>query len=248
MTFSVLAVSYSEYKEQISLTGISENFMDDTDYRLLISSKYFEEFIKEETESPLIVKIFMDDEDGAIYREVVCGSVGILDNNVLGDDFIVMPNEYFRKLEIESFTTVKIEKVRDIKKINYIKIRGNDERYTSWDGINEILEAHLNNFRAISSGQTTNVLGINFTIIEMRGSDGNIITYGSLYETDVNIEFDELNTKTKTKIETVEEILKDNERVYIDENGESIKYNADNIIENLKHKHFKHFDWRLTFD
>jgi hypothetical protein len=248
MTFSVLAVSYSEYKEQISLTGISENFMDDTDYRLLISSKYFEEFIKEETESPLIVKIFMDDEDGAIYREVVCGSVGILDNNVLGDDFIVMPNEYFRKLQIETFTTVKIEKVRDIKKINYIKIKGHDERYTSWDGINEILEAHLNNFRAISSGQTTNVLGINFTIVEMKDCDGNIITYGSLYETDVNIEFDELNTKTKTKIETVEEILKDNERVYIDENGESIKYNADNIIENLKHKHFKHFDWRLTFD
>lgn len=243
MTFSVLAVSYSEYKEQISLTGICENFMDDTDYRLLISSKYFEEFIKEETESPLFVKIFMDDEDdSAIYREVVCGSVGILDNNVLGDDFIVMPNEYFRKLQIESFTTVKIEKVRDIKKINYIKIKGHDERYTSWDGINEILEAHLNNFRAISSGQTTNVLGINFTIIEMKDSDGDIITYGSLYETDVNIEFDELNTKT------VEEILKDNERVYIDENGESIKYNADNIIENLKHKHFKHFDWRLTFD
>ena len=82
----------------------------------------------------------------------------------------------------------------------------------------------------------------------MRGSDGNIITHGSLYETDVNIEFDELNTKTKTKIESVEEILKNNERVYIDENGESIKYNADNIIENMKHKDFKHFDWRLTFD
>ena len=137
---------------------------------------------------------------------------------------------------------------RDIKKINYIKIKGQDERYVSWDGINEILEAHLNKFRAISSGQTTHVLGINFTIIEMKDSDGNIITNGSLYETDVNIEFDELNTKTKTKIESVEEILKNNERVYIDENGESIKYNADNIIENMKHKHFKHFDWRLTFD
>jgi hypothetical protein len=245
MTLSVLAISYSEYNEQISLVGTSESLMDDTDYTLLVSSKHFSEFIKEETDSPLIVKVFKDVDEGDIeQREVVCGSVCVFDNNVLDDDYIVMPDEYFRKLQIESFTTVKIEKIIDIKKINYIKIKGQDERYVSWDGINEILEAHLNKFRAISSGQTTNVLGINFTIIEMRDSDDNIITYGSLYETDVNIEFDELNTKTKT----VEEILKDNERVYIDENGDSIKYNADNIIENMKHKQFKHFDWRLTFD
>jgi hypothetical protein len=73
-----------------------------------------------------------------------------------------------------------------MRKVNYIKIKGHDKKYTSRDGINENLEAHLNKFRAISTGQTTNVLGINFTSIEMNDVDGNTISHGSLYETDVN--------------------------------------------------------------
>jgi hypothetical protein len=59
-------------------------------------------------------------------QQIVCGSIGILDDNVLGDDYIVMPNEYFKKLQIEPFTSVKIEKVSDIKKINYINDYKND--------------------------------------------------------------------------------------------------------------------------
>jgi hypothetical protein len=268
-SFTVLAISYSDYKEQVNLAGLCADFMDDTDYTILISSKHFEKFIKEEIDSPLSIMITVamneheqmqinddllqinDDllqiNDDLLHinddlQQIVCGSIGILDDNVLGDDYIVMPNEYFKKLQIEPFTSVKIEKVSDIKKINYIKIRGHDKKYTSWDGINEILEAHLNKFRAISSGQTTNVLGINFTIIEMKDIEGNIITYGSLYETDVNIEFDDLEPRVPVK--TTEQILKDNERTYVDDNGNTITYDVDNIVENVKHKYR---NWRLTF-
>jgi hypothetical protein len=263
-SFIVLAISQSDYKEQVNLSGSYVNFMeDDTDYTILISSKHFERFIKEETDSPLsiMVSVVLNEmgEHGQInddlpqinrdlpqinddLQQIVCGSIGILDENVLGDDYIVMPNEYFKKLQIESFTSVKIEKVNNIKKINYIKIRGHDKKYTTWDGINEILEAHLNKFRAISSGQTTNVLGINFTIIEMKDDDGNIIKHGSLYETDVNIEFDDL--EPRVPIKTTEQILKDNERTYIDDNGNTITYDVDNIVENVKHKYR---NWRLTF-
>lgn len=86
------------------------------------------------------------------------------------------------------------------------------------------------------------MLGINFTIIEMKDVDGNTISHGSLYETDVNIEFDDLEPRVPVK--TTEEILKDNERIYIDKNGNSIKYDVDNIVENVRHEHF---NWRLTF-
>jgi len=296
-SFIVLAISQSDYKEQVNLSSSYANFMeDDTDYTILISSKHFKKFIKEETDSPLSIMVSVAlnedllqinedslqinedslqinedllqinedllqinedllqiNEDSLQINEdslqinnnlpqIVCGSIGILDDNVLGDDYIVMPNEYFKKLQIESFTSVKIEKVINIKKINYIKIRGHDKKYTSWDGINEILEAHLNKFRAISSGQTTNVLGINFTIIEMKDYGGNIIIHGSLYETDVNIEFDDLEPRVPVK--TTEEILKDNERTYVDDNGNTITYDVDNIVENVKHKYR---NWRLTF-
>ena len=249
--FTVLAISHNDYTEQVKLSGSCANFMGyDTDYTILLSSNHFEQFIKEETDSPLSIMISValnnsEHEQMQINddsQQIVCGSIGILDDNVLGDDYIVMPDEYFEKLQIESFTTVKIEKVNDIKKITYIKIRGHDKKYTSWDGINEILEAHLNNFRAISSGQTTNVLGINFTIIEMKDIEGNIIKHGSLYETDVNIEFDDL--KPRVPVKTTEEILKDNERTYIDDNGNTITYDVDNIVENVKHKYR---NWRLTF-
>jgi hypothetical protein len=241
-SFDVLAISQSDYREQISLAGSYVDMIgnDDTDYTLLISSKHFEKFIEEETDSPLsvMVSVAIDSEK----QEIVCGSISILNDIVLCEDYIVMPDEYFRKLQIESFTTVKIERIVDIKKINYIKIKGHDKKYTSWDGINEILEAHLNKFRAISSGQTTNVLGIRFTIIEMKDIDGNAIFHGSLYETDVNIEFDDLEPRVPVK--TTEEILKDNERTYTDKHNKTIKYDVDNIIENIKHEHF---NWRLTF-
>lgn len=49
------------------------------------------------------------------------------DDTVLGEDYIVMPDKYFRRLQIESFTTVKIEKVVDMRKVNYIKIKGHDK-------------------------------------------------------------------------------------------------------------------------
>lgn len=258
-SFIVLAISQSDYKEQVNLSGSYTNFMeDDTDYTILISSKHFEKFIKEETDSPLSIMVSValnevkqtneqeqaneQEQINSDLQQIVCGSIGILDENVLGDDYIVMPNEYFKKLQIESFTSVKMKKINDIKKINYIKIRGHDKKYTSWDGINEILEAHLNKFRAISSGQTTNVLGINFTIIEMKDDEGSIIIHGSLYETDVNIEFDDLEPRVPVK--TTEEILKDNERTYVDDNGNTITYDVDNIVENVKHKYR---NWRLTF-
>jgi len=246
-SFTVLAISQNEYREQVIIagSGAMDKEPDDTDYTLLISSKHFGKFIEEESDSPLSIMVSVDQVDGvdrADGNNQVCGSIGILDDTVLGEDYIVMPDKYFRRLQIESFTTVKIEKVVDMRKVNYIKIKGHDKKYTSWDGINEILEAHLNKFRAISSGQTTNVLGINFTIIEMKDVDGNTISHGSLYETDVNIEFDDLEPRVPVK--TTEEILKDNERTYIDKNGNSIKYDVDNIVENVRHEHF---NWRLTF-
>ena len=261
-SFNVLAISQSEYREQVIIAGSGSgscamDHTDDTDYTLLISSKHFGKFIEEESDSPLSIMVSVDQVNGEERVDCVnqvngeervngvnqvCGSIGILDDIVLGEDYIVMPDEYFRKLQIESFTTVRIEKVVDMRKVNYIRIKGHDKKYTSWDGINEILEAHLNKFRAISSGQTTNVLGINFTIIEMKDVDGNTISHGSLYETDVNIEFDD--PEPRVPVKTTEEILKDNERIYIDKNGNSIKYNVDNIVENVRHEHF---NWRLTF-
>lgn len=245
----VLAISQSDYDEHIKMnmdndTSLSfQHGSTVTDYTLLISSKYFREYVdEEETDNPLFIRVYNDNGLGNNCRDIVCGSVDVLVDGIFGDEYIVMPDEYFRKLQIEPFTMVKMEKIRDIKKINYIKIRGHDKNYVYWDGINEILEAHLNKFRAITTGHTTNVLGIDFTIMEMKDNDGNIITYGSLYETDVNIEFYVLEPTIPVK--TTEEILKDSERVCIDEFGQTVKYNVDNVIESIKHKHF---NWRLTF-
>ena len=133
-SFTVLAISQDDYKEQVNLSDSYVNFMeDDTDYTILISSKHFKKFIKEETNSPLSIMVYValneleqtceqeqiHIKDDLLHikddlQQIVCGSIGILDDNILGDDYIVMPNEYFKKLQIFLFFLLNVSKIINI--------------------------------------------------------------------------------------------------------------------------------------
>ena len=219
-------------------------------YTILISPYHFKKLVETDNENDILfIKVSTISGDNC----VLFGAVDVLPDGIYGDEYIVLPDNYIKKLNIEPFESVYIEDIMNVSKINYIKIKGHDSKYTTWDGINEILESVLTKMRGISTGDTINIFGINFTIIEMKDHNNNVITIGSLYETDVNIEFDVpydgfidgCGSSSSSSSDGNYGSIDSSERVYIDEEGNSITYDVDNILENIKHKHF---NWRLTFD
>ena len=243
----MVVVSQSIYQEHSDMHSQYSTQLNQ--YTILISLSHFKKMVETDNENDILfIKVSTISGDNC----VLFGAVDVLPDGIFGDEYIILPDNYIKKLNIEPFESVYIEDIMNVSKINYIKIKGHDSKYTMWDGINEILESVLTKMRAISTGDIIDVLGINFTIIEMKDHEKNIITLGSLYETDVNIEFDvpydriaksddNIGGGVDTKISS----LDSSERVYIDEKGNSITYDVDNIVENIKHKHF---NWRLTFD
>lgn len=89
-SFTVLAISLSDYREQVIIAGSGSgamNHTDDNDYTLLISSKHFGKFIEEESKIPLSIMVSVDQVDGDERADgvdrvngnnQVCGSIGIL--------------------------------------------------------------------------------------------------------------------------------------------------------------------------
>jgi hypothetical protein len=244
----MVVVSQSIYQEHADMH--SQYCTPLNQYTILISLSHFKKMVETDNENDILF-IKVSTISGDNY--VLFGAVDVLPDGIFGEEYIILPDNYIKKLNIEPFESVYIEDITNVSKINYIKIKGHDSKYTTWDGINEILESVLTKMRAISTGDIIDVLGINFTIIEMKDHDKNIIILGSLYETDVNIEFDVPYDEVAKSVGigasvSINSSIDSSENVYIDENGNSITYNADNIIENIKHKHFKHFNWRLTID
>jgi hypothetical protein len=251
--YETVVVSQSIYKEHAEMHSQYCTLLNP--YTILISPSHFKKMIETYDDNPVIyIKVSTISGDNC----VLFGAVDVLPDGIFGDEYIVLPDNYIEKLNIEPFDSVYIEDIKDVSKINYIKIKGHNSKYTQWDGINEILESVLTKMRAISTGDIIDVLGINFTIIEMKDHDNNVIIHGSLYETDVNIEFDVpsggYTDGTFTEGTFAEGTFGGggggvgggdcSERVYTDKKGNSITYDVDNITENIKHKHF---NWRLTF-
>ena len=156
---------------------------------IAISDKIYYKMINELTEfNPLFVEITKTDENGFNQSNCRC----LLFGNIISieQDVIVLPYWAMAKYGLEPFQNVTIENVDNLQSIDYIQVRANNSDYVHWSSLKELLEETLIKCRAISLGDMINVHGIEFYVCQIKNENGSEILDGSLYNTDVKIDFD----------------------------------------------------------
>ena len=106
------------------------------------------------------------------------------------DEIVVVPFWALSKLGIEQFSLVSIENVSNVRKAGYIKVRADVSDYAYWDGIKETLETEFSKINCISVGNPVNIFGIEFYVVELHDVEGIRMLDGSLFNTDIEIDFD----------------------------------------------------------
>jgi hypothetical protein len=156
---------------------------------IAISDKIYYKMINELTEfNPLFVEITKTDENGFNQSNCRC----LLFGNIISieQDVIVLPYWAMAKFGLEPFQNVNIENVNNLQNIDYIQVRANNSDYVHWSSLKELLEETLIKCRAISLGDMINLYGIEFYVCQIKNKSGSEILDGSLYNTDVKIDFD----------------------------------------------------------
>jgi hypothetical protein len=152
---------------------------------IAISDKIYYKMIDELTEfNPLFVEITKIEEN-TNYTSLLFGNIISIEQ-----DAIVVPYWAMAKFGLESFQNVNIENVNNLQNIDYIQVRANSSDYVHWTSLKELLEEKLTNCRAISLGDMINIHGVEFYVCKIKNDKNNDIMNGSLYNSDVKIDFD----------------------------------------------------------
>ena len=138
-------------------------------------------------DGPIFIEITPKDNT---IKKVPCRCLLFANVEISEEDVIVAPYWSMAKIGLESFDQVSIENVSNVRKAEYIKVRANSSEYVYWEGLKETLEAEFSKINAICVGDLVNVYGIEFYVIELRDADRIGMLDGSLFNTDVKIDFD----------------------------------------------------------
>jgi len=162
---------------------------------------------------PLCIEIIMmSDAKNAKRHCIVSGNVEVGD-----EDMVVVPFWALSKLGAETFSLVSIENVTNVRKAGYIKVRATTSDYAYWDGLKETLETEFSKINNVSVGVPINVFGLEFYVIELRDTDGIRILDASLFNTDVEIDFEtpsdieEKERSDKQKLQDMEQEIRLNQ-------------------------------------
>ncbi len=162
---------------------------------------------------PLCIEIIMmSDATNAKRRCIVSGNV-----EVGNDEMVVVPFWALSKLGAEAFSLVSIENVTNVRKAGYIKVRAVTSDYVYWDGLKETLETEFSKINNISVGVPINVFGLEFYVMELRDVKGIRILDASLFNTDVEIDFEtpsdieENERSDKQKLQDMEQEIRLNQ-------------------------------------
>ena len=138
------------------------------------------------TNEPICIEIItMNDATNAKCHCIVSGNVEVSD-----EEIVVVPFWALSKLGVDQFSLVSIENVTNVRKAGYIKVRATSSEYVHWDGLKETLETEFSKINNVSVGVPINVFGLEFYVIELRDTTGIRILDASLFNTDVEIDFD----------------------------------------------------------
>jgi hypothetical protein len=105
------------------------------------------------------------------------------------ENVCVVPRWALDKLAFSPMDYVSITSVYNIRKTEYIKLQADKSDYVYWNELREILEQELSKFQCISMGDIIVVFDIRFTVVELRDAKGIRMLDGSLYKTDVKLDF-----------------------------------------------------------
>jgi hypothetical protein len=162
---------------------------------------------------PLCIEIIMmSDATNAKRHCIVSGNVEVGD-----EDMVVVPFWALSKLGAETFSLVSIENVTNVRKAGYIKVRATTSDYAYWDGLKETLETEFSKINNVSVGVPINVFGLEFYVMELRDLDGIRILDASLFNTDVEIDFEtpsdieEKERSDKQKLQDMEQEIRLNQ-------------------------------------
>jgi hypothetical protein len=183
-------------------------------HSIKIPNRCMDEMLYQHNSSePLCVEIItMNDATNAKRRCIVSGNVEVGD-----EEMVVVPFWALSKLGAETFSLVSIENVTNVRKAGYIKVRATTSDYAYWDGLKETLETEFSKINNVSVGVPINVYGLEFYVMELRDVNGIRILDASLFNTDVEIDFEtptdieEKERSDKQKLQDTEEEIRLNQ-------------------------------------
>lgn len=106
-------------------------------------------------------------------------------------EMCLLPRWVIEKLEIDEFGgLVDIVYVKNPPTIDYIKVRGNKSSYVNFRDIKSMLEQKLCVYNCLNIDEKIHIEDVIFNVIEIKDIHGNSINFGSIFNTDVKIDFD----------------------------------------------------------
>jgi len=156
-------------------------------HSIKIPNKYMDRFLNEcNDDEPICIEIISNNDSSTAKSHcIISGNIEVGE-----DEVVVIPFWSLCKLGINPFEHVSIENVKNVRKAGYIKIRADVSDYVYWDSLKEILETEFSKIRYISVGDPVHIFGIEFYIVELRDPEGIRMLDGSLYNIDLEIDFD----------------------------------------------------------
>lgn len=147
-----------------------------------IPNKYIDELMYSHVgNNPMIIEL--TNEHGNNH---LCGSFEIIEL-----DMVIIPYWLLSKLYLEPFQSIiSIENINSPETVDYIKLIANSSRYSQWDEVQYTMESILSSQNAVNKGDPLNILGVEFYVLEIKNSSGLNIEGGSIFNTDVKIDFD----------------------------------------------------------
>lgn len=157
-----------------------------------IPHSLFTHFVKRvDNENPMFIEVEPCETDKT--QETRCLLFGNVETTI--DDVVVIPTWAANKMLLIPFQMVRVSFAENIRKVKWMKVRADISDYAYWDNLKERLEENLLDKRAVSVGNPIFVRGpdgddVEFYICELRDEDGVGMADGSIYEVDLEIDFD----------------------------------------------------------
>ena len=156
-----------------------------------IPQKIYQQYLNDKNkDDPLYIGIRNSNSiDKCLYFGRVEPSIKT-DNS--SEDMCLMPGWVMDKININKYGgLIDIVLIKDhMKKLGYIKIKGNVSSYAKWDDIKERLEEKLSQYNCINVDDVLYVDNVIFTILELKDLKGNNVKFGSTFNTTVNLDFE----------------------------------------------------------